>query len=88
MIQTKVYLTLNVPDPYNGLQGKPIIASFDPLTLKFFKYRTLEDWEDRLSSAQTEEDKLLMKLEVDKLHILLDTFIPEDNDPEGAEADD
>ena len=74
LTQPKVFLTLNLPD--RGLTTKPIVASHNLLLLRLFKKLTLNDWEQKLHSAYTQEDAIYIGAELDRLRAVMDIFIP------------
>lgn len=78
MAQPKVFITLNLPE--KAFSGKPIIASYNPALLRFFKHIVLQDWQERLEQSPTEEDAIVNAAELDRLRSLLNAFIPNGND--------
>ncbi len=81
MTQPKVFLTLNLPD--RGLTAKPIVASHNALLLRLFKKLTLNDWEQKLHSAPTQEDAVFIRAELHRLRAVMDIFIPGDEEVNG-----
>jgi len=45
-----------------------------------FKTLVLQDWESRLTKAPTEEDKVVIQAEIERLRTVLDLFIPVNGD--------
>ena len=78
MAQPHVFITLNIPEP--GFSGRPVVVSYNPILLRFFKHSILQDWESRVANSPTEEDLIVNKAEFERLRLLLDVFIPNGED--------
>ena len=74
MAQPKVFISLNIPE--KGFTGRPLIASYNLTLLRFFKHIVITDWETRVEQSPTEEDAIVNAAELERLHHLLDAFIP------------
>ena len=74
--QTRVFLTLNVPN--RGLAaGTPVVASYNSQLLRLFKQHVLQDWQHRIENARDDTLAQVDKLEFEKLKATLDLLIPE-----------
>ena len=69
-------LTLQYP---KGLKGIPIATTTNIMALRSFKHIVLEEWEKRLEETDDEGEKVLYRLELQRLRTALNIFIPEED---------